>query len=785
MAAECWSTVWTELMFVERLMTNHRWLSTLVVAPMIALTAACAGDPVASAHRHGDKGDLYAAQQRFKEAVIEYSNAIQLQPEWAAAHYKRARAYMSLGDPVHAYQSFARVADLEPSNIDAQLQAAALLISGGEFEAAQLRATIALQHDPDDVRAHIVLGNALAGLKDLRRAIAQMEQAIALDPSNASAWSTLGILQGREGDADRARAALTRAVALDPSSVEARLALADFLWARGDIAEVERLLRDALEVSPNHPLVHQALALLYVRTGRSSDAEPHFKALAQRDDNGRLGLADLYLGLNRRDDAAHVLRSLTTSADDTIARAARLRLIGLDFAEGRKADAYRAADALIAEKSHRIDARLAKARMLLQDGRAHEAASEVGAALKSEAGSAEGQYLAGLSALAERRTEDAELAFEQVVALNPRATAAYLQLARLRLARGDAGRALGAAEQAASLAPRDQAATLLKVRALGARGDLLSARRELETAIARDPNASALRLELGRVSLQQHDVGGARRAFEAALHTELTDDARAGLVATELTAGHVAAARARVDSWLAGSPRDTRLRILSAQVLMAAHRPEDAARVLEEIIAADPSQLDAYTLLGQLHAARGQLDQAIVAYEAGASRSTSPGAALTMVAMLQEVRGDRAAAQAAYERALAANPRNGAAANNLAWLYAEAGRFEEALRLATTAQDMLPGRPEPHDTLGWMYYRQARSENAIAAFEQALRRAPEKGLYHYHLGLARLQAGQSGQGRSALQRALALGLPGAERDGAHAALASTEVAADATTVIRH
>ena len=65
------------------------------------------------------------------------------------------------------------------------------------------------------------------------------------------------------------------------------------------------------------------------------------------------------------------------------------------------------------------------------------------------------------------------------MALNPRAAVAHRQLARLRLARGETGRALSAAEQAASLDPRDRTAALLKARALRAQGDLAGARREL------------------------------------------------------------------------------------------------------------------------------------------------------------------------------------------------------------------------------------------------------------------------------------------------------------------
>jgi len=67
---------------------------------------------------------------------------------------------------------------------------------------------------------------------------------------------------------------------------------------------------------------------------------------------------------------------MSASADKAAARAALLRLALLDHARGDQPAAYRSVNALIAEKPHRIDARLAKTRMLLTDGRPHDAAIE-------------------------------------------------------------------------------------------------------------------------------------------------------------------------------------------------------------------------------------------------------------------------------------------------------------------------------------------------------------------------------------------------------------------------
>jgi tetratricopeptide (TPR) repeat protein len=227
-----------------------------------------------------------------------------------------------------------------------------------------------------------------------------------------------------------------------------------------------------------------------------------------------------------------------------------------------------------------------------------------------------------------------------------------------------------------------------------------------------------------------------------------------------------------VEQWLAEAPDDTPLRVLSARTNLAAGHTAAAEQELRAIVTADASQLEAYDLLGRIYMSQGQLDRALSEYEALAGRSKRQAGPRTMIGMIHESRGDRASARAAYEAALQADAAAGVAANNLAWMLAENGRLDDALRLATVAKEQLRQRPEAEDTLGWVYYKKNLPGHAIPAFERAIERAPDNPTYHYHLGLAYLQAGHEKQGRSALQRALALRADFAGADDARARLAA-------------
>ena len=737
-------------------MTHFSRALTFVAAIALLSAGACTRDPQVKAQRYVASGDAYAAKHQNNKALIEYKRAVQARPEWAEAHYKLAKAYEAEGDGVNAYREYARTGDLDLSNTDAHVKAGVLLLAAGEFDAARARAELALNNSPGSAQANILMGSALAGLNQTDKAVKQIEQAISLDPSYAPAWMALGAVQFRAGTRTQAAAAFQKAVDLAPQSVEARLSQANYQWASGDTAAAEATLKTALKMDAANSDAHRTLALLYLSTRRVAEAEAHFQALSS-EPGGQLALADYYTGAGQREKAMAVLHAVEAGSDKGEARAATLRIAAIQYSEGNKPQAYKIVDGIIKDSPKHEEARVVKARMLLMDQKPDEAAKEAQEAVKLAAGSVNAQYTLGMTAVARNDRPAAENAFQQVLKLNPRAAAARLQLARLQLAKGEAADALQSAEEVSRQRPDDVDAAVLMSRSLRAQGNLPRAEREITARLARNPGAPALHLERGWLAVQNNDVASARKSFEEVLRLAPSSyDALVGLVALDIAQRNIAAARSRVAAWQQRAPNDQRLKVLSARVALANGDSVDAEQTLRALVTADPSQLDAYDLLGRIAVANGQLDRAMSDYQALASRShagaTGP---LTMVAMIQEARGDRDAAREQYERVLAADPRAGVAANNLAWMYAEAGRMDEALKLATVAQEQLK-RPESDDTLGWIYYKKGLLQHAITSFERAAAKAPGNPIYQYHLGLAHLKEGNEVEGRAALKRALAI-----------------------------
>src|SRR5439155_18747321 len=129
-----------------------------------------------------------------------------------------------------------------------QLNAGKLLVAAGQFPEAKARALSVLEKHPQEINALIVLGNALAGMKDVNSAIQQIEQAIDAQPAVTFSYANLGLLQMRRGDAAAAEAAFKRAVNLAPRSKEAHLNLGNYYWAASEVNEAEKEFKAALDL---------------------------------------------------------------------------------------------------------------------------------------------------------------------------------------------------------------------------------------------------------------------------------------------------------------------------------------------------------------------------------------------------------------------------------------------------------------------------------------------------------------------------------------------------------
>jgi tetratricopeptide (TPR) repeat protein len=118
----------------------------------------------------------------------------------------------------------------------------------GEFSSAARMYKNAIEIDPENKRAHVLLGNVSYHLGELKESLRRYKRAIELDPEYATAFFNLGSVYEDLGDMVQAKESFQKATEIDPNYAEAFTSLGNVLKSLGDVNEAIRCFQRAMEI---------------------------------------------------------------------------------------------------------------------------------------------------------------------------------------------------------------------------------------------------------------------------------------------------------------------------------------------------------------------------------------------------------------------------------------------------------------------------------------------------------------------------------------------------------
>ena len=745
--------------------------STMAVFLVCALLAACESAENAK-RRHFEKGKALAAAQNYTEAILEYKNAIKQDAKYGEARAALADAYARNGQPIEAARQYVAAAELLPGDQSAQTRAAAVFLAAGEYERAKQAAAVALKLNPKNVEAGIALALATAGLKDMDGAVKEMQEAIDVAPTDFRPYMNMGSLQAQAGRAADAEAAFKRAVEMAPDSNAPHMALGYYYWSTGRVADAEFELQAASRLAREDPMPDKLLAMFFIANKRAADAEtPLLKLVNRKDTTATLQLGDLYVAQGHPEKARPLYASLTSKA--AMKMPAVTRLASLDYAAGKATEAHAALNGLLKEQPNNVTLLTQQTRWFLNERRLDEALAAASKAVSSAPSSAPAQYALGLAHAARRETNPAINAFKETLRLNPRIADAQIQLSRLSLASGKPREALSYAE-AANQQLNSASSRAAVAQALLGKAEISRAEDVIRSMEKDYPNLAMTHTLKGLLLVARSDSAGAAQELDRALgldpHDIMALTARVGL---DLSQKHADEGRARLARAIAADPKNSAVLVLAARFENTTGDQAAAEKYLRKSVEIDPSNLDAYSMLGRMFISQRRLDDARAEFERLAARQPSEPGPKTMVGVLLDMQGKHDESAKAYESVMKISPRAGVAANNLAFIYATRGtNLDAALQLAQTAKQQMPTAWEVDDTLGFVFYKKGLPEMAIPPLVGCVEKAPKDPACHYHLGLAYAKVGDKEKAAKSLEKALAMQPAFDGADEARATLAS-------------
>src|SRR5215469_7152034 len=174
----------------------------LIVGLSALVLAGCSRDPIVRKQRYFKSGQKYFAEGKYRQAGIQFANAIQIDNRFAAAHYQLAQTYLRLGDGQHAYLETQRTLEWQPDNYKAHADIAIMLASGyasthnpNDLTSAQAHIDFLLQKQPNDPDTHLAFASLLNAQEKYSQGIEQIQKAIDLGPNRGDSYLYLALLE--------------------------------------------------------------------------------------------------------------------------------------------------------------------------------------------------------------------------------------------------------------------------------------------------------------------------------------------------------------------------------------------------------------------------------------------------------------------------------------------------------------------------------------------------------------------------------------------------------------
>ena len=713
------------------------WVVMLFVA--VALLAGCHGDPNVRKQKYLESGKRYSAESKYKEAAIQFQNALKIDKNYPDAHYELAQAYVHLGQFSAAYGELARTVALQPTNYKARIDLGNLLLAGGKIDDAQAQANAVMAAQPNNPDVHAMLGAIAAKRGQKDQALNELHRALELDPNRAAFHEDLALLQA--GDPTKTSSVedeLKKAVALDPKSVNAKLLLAAFYAKSSRWQEAEKTSWDAVATDPKSLSARESLTRIILKQGDQPRAEQVLRQASKDladDPQGVRILADYYAGSGQMDKAKAEFASLSAKYPKNISVQKGYIRVLLEVKD------YATAQKVVTElmKKNAKDPEVAGLNgiVLLNNGKASDAVNALMDATKNFPKDAFLQYWLGRAALSKGDSDLAEKSLRQAADLNPSRLDAEEELARIAAQRGDMNLLSDVADKTIAAAPRFPGGYVWRSLVEVSRNSPDKAEADLKTAMSVAPQSPQAYLELGKIRFTQKRFPEGVALLEQALqHDPNSVEAVRLLVSYDLYQKQPAKALARLNAQIDKSPKNSGLYDLLAQLQIQNKNLDQAAATAQKAIQLNPNDGEAVVLFAQIQVQRGQVANAIGAWEQWSKAHPNDAGPYAILGSLEEARGDIGKAETYYKKSLQIQPEQALAANNLAYRMLENGENADvALTLAQTARRAMPNSPKTADTLAWAYYHKGTYAFARDLLEDAVKADPDSAAMQYHLGM--------------------------------------------------
>ena len=198
----------------------------------------------------------------------------------------------------------------------------------------------------------------------------------------------------------------------------------------------------------------------------------------------------------------------------------------------------------------------------------------------------------------------------------------------------------------------------------------------------------------------------------------------------------------------ANSPLKRNAQIQQATDLDAADRSDEAIKILKQVTADDPKDLEAIMALGNIERGKKKFAECAQTYTQGIDALPAVEKSSWVYFYFRGICMERskqwAKAEADMKKALELQPEQPHVLNYLGYSWIDQGiNLDAAMKMIKRAVDQRPDDGYIVDSLGWAYYRTGNYDEAVKTLERAIDLKPEDPTINDHLGDAYWRIGRT------------------------------------------
>jgi tetratricopeptide (TPR) repeat protein len=196
-------------------------------------------------------GDAARNRGNYDQAIIDYNEAVRLDPRYAPAYNSRGLAYYKKGDYDRTIADYNQALTHDPNFADAYANRGAAYLAERNYDRAIADCTEAIRLDPNLDAAYAGRGGAYFGKGDADRAFADFNQALSLNPNNFRALGGRGRVYLVKQDYDNALADAAKAIKLWPQDAAFYATGGEAYHHKGEYQSAVMLYEMALKILPS------------------------------------------------------------------------------------------------------------------------------------------------------------------------------------------------------------------------------------------------------------------------------------------------------------------------------------------------------------------------------------------------------------------------------------------------------------------------------------------------------------------------------------------------------